>query len=94
MTGPALTAQVNETRRYAVLIVRNHPGHVTFAPKLPEVIGRGQGRESAYRDFKTRLQRHISGLMERGAPVPDDDVVAVKFVKLDLHRSDPEGNLQ
>jgi hypothetical protein len=94
VTGPALTAQVNETRRYAVLIVRNHPGHVAFAPKLPEVIGPGQGRGAACRDFKAQLNQHVAGLIARGAPLPEDDVVAVKLVKLDLHRSDPEGNLQ
>lgn len=70
--------------------MRNHAGHVAFAPKLPEVIGRGQGRESAYRDFKARLQGHISGLMGRGVPVPEDDVTAVKFVKLNLDELNPE----
>jgi hypothetical protein len=85
---------VNRTRRYTVLVVRNHPGHFAFAPKLPEVIGRGLSRGAAYRDFKAQLHQHVAGLVARGTPVPDDDVVAVKFVKLDLHRSDPEGNLQ
>jgi predicted RNase H-like HicB family nuclease len=79
-----LTDQVNESRRYTVLIMRTHAGHVAFATKLPEVIGRGQGRESAYRDFKARVQGHISGLMKRGVPAPEDDVVAVKFLTVDL----------
>jgi len=46
--------------------VRNHAGHIAFAPKLPEVIGRGQGRERAYQDFKVKLREHIAGLMARG----------------------------
>lgn len=84
MTGPAMAAYVNTTRRYTVLIVRNHNGHIAFAPKLPEVIGRGQGRESAYLDFKVRLREHIAGLVASGVPVPKDDVAAVKFVKVDV----------
>ena len=87
---PCVTAQVKETRRYTVLIIRNHAGHIAFAPKLPEVIGRGQGREGAYRDFTKRLHGHISALIERGVPVPEDDVVAVKFVKLNLGQPDSE----
>ena len=81
---PCVTAQVKETRRYTVLIIRNHAGHIAFAPKLPEVIGRGQGRERAYQDFKAKLREHLARLMARGVPVPEDDVAAVKFVKLDV----------
>jgi len=93
VTGPALTAQVNETRRYAVLIVRNHTGHVAFAPKLPEVIGRRQGRESAYKDFKAKLQEHISDLTARGVPVPEDEVVAVKFPRFNADELSTETTL-
>jgi len=82
--GPATTAHVNATRRYIVLIARGPSGHVAFAPRLPEIIGRGRGRNGAYRDFKAKLSEHIAGLVDRGVPVPKDDVAAVKFVKVDL----------
>ena len=64
--------------------MRNHAGHIAFAPKLPEVIGRGRRRGAAYRGFKAQLHQHIAGLVARGVPVPEDDVASVKFVKLDL----------
>jgi predicted RNase H-like HicB family nuclease len=75
---------MNTTRRYAVLIVRGRTGHVAFAPKLPEVVGRGRGRNRAYRDFKARLEQHILSLIERDVPVPEDDIVSVKYVKVDV----------
>ena len=84
MAGPALPAHVNTTRRYTVLIIRGRTGHIAFAPKLPEVLGRGRGRNGAYRDFKARLEQHISGLLDRGVPVPEDDIASVKYVKVDL----------
>ncbi len=74
--------------------MRNHTGHIAFAPKLPEVIGRGQGRGSAYRDFKAKLHEHVAALVARGAPVPEDDIAAVKFVKLNLDVLQPDSNLQ
>jgi len=40
-----------------------------------------------------RLQRYISDLTERGVPVPEDDVAAVKFAKLDLDALGPESGL-
>jgi len=84
VAGPALPAHVNTTRRYTVLIIRGRTGHIAFAPKLPEVLGRGRGRNGAYRDFKARLEQHISGLLDRGVPVPEDDIASVKYVKVDL----------
>ena len=75
---------VNKTRRYTVLIVRGRTGHVAFAPKLPEVVGRGRGRNRAYKDFKARLEQHVLSLIERGVPVPEDDIVSVKYVKVDV----------
>ena len=91
--GPALSAHVNTTRRYIVLIVRGRSGHIAFAPKLPEVVGRGRGRNAAYKDFKARLEQHIVGLIERSAPVPDDDIVSVKYVKVDLRALESRTNL-
>jgi hypothetical protein len=85
---------VNRTRRYTVLVVRNHASHIAFAPKLPEVIERGRGRGAADRDFKAHLHQHVVSLMARGVPLPEDDVAAVKFVKLDLNGSEPDINLQ
>ena len=75
---------MNQTRRYTVLIVRGRTGHVAFAPKLPEVVGRGRGRNRAYKDFKARLEQHVLSLIERGVPVPEDDIVSVKYVKVDV----------
>ena len=84
---------MNTTRRYTVLIVRGRTGHIAFAPKLPEVVGRGRGRNGAYKDFKTRLEQHISGLLDRGVPVPEDDIVSVKYVKVDLRALESRMNL-
>jgi predicted RNase H-like HicB family nuclease len=89
-----LSAHVNTTRRYIVLIIRNHSGHIAFAPKLPEVVGRGRGRNAAYRDFKQRLEQYALRLIERGVPVPTDDIVAVKYVKVDLRALESRTNLQ
>jgi predicted RNase H-like HicB family nuclease len=75
---------MNTTRRYTVLIVRGRSGHLAFAPKLPEVVGRGRGRNRAYRDFKARLEEHILSLIEHDVPVPEDDIVSVKYVKVDV----------
>jgi predicted RNase H-like HicB family nuclease len=75
---------VNTTRRYTVLIVRGRSGHIAFTPKMPEVVGRGRGRNAAFKDFKTKLQQHVIGLMERASPVPEDDIVSVKYVRIDL----------
>ena len=91
--GPALSAHVNTTRRYTVLIVRGRSGHIAFAPKLPEVVGRGRGRNAAYKDFKARLEQHVVGLIDRAVPVPDDDIVSVKYVKLDLRALESRTNL-
>jgi predicted RNase H-like HicB family nuclease len=66
---------------------------VAFAPKLPEVVGRGRGRNGAYKDFKARLERHISGLLDRGVPVPEDDIASVKYVKVDLRALESRINL-
>ena len=93
VAGPALSAHVNTTRRYIVLIVRGRSGHIAFAPKLPEVVGRGRGRNSAYRDFKARLEQHVVGLIVHSAPVPDDDIVSVKYVKVDLRALESRTNL-
>jgi predicted RNase H-like HicB family nuclease len=84
---------VNTTRRYTVLIIRGRTGHIAFAPKLPEVVGRGRGRNGAYKDFKARLEQHISGLLDRGVPVPEDDIASVKYVKVDLRALESRMNL-
>lgn len=91
--GPASSAHVNTTRRYTVLILRGRSGHVAFAPKLPDVVGRGRGRNSAYKDFKARLEQHIVGLIDRAVPVTDDDIVSVKYVKVDLRALESRTNL-
>ncbi len=85
---------MNTTRRYIVLILKGHSGHIAFAPKLPEVVGRGRGRNAAYRDFKKRLEDHALRCIEKGVPVPTDDIVAVKYVKLDLRALESRTNLQ
>jgi predicted RNase H-like HicB family nuclease len=90
---PASSAHVNTTRRYTVLIVRGRSGHIAFAPKLPEVVGRGRGRNRAYKDFKARLEEHIAALVDRGVPVPEDDIVSVKYVKVDLRALESRMNL-
>jgi predicted RNase H-like HicB family nuclease len=84
---------VNTTRRYTVLIIRGHSGHIAFAPKLPEVVGRGRGRKSAYKDFRAKLEEHIVALLDRGVPVPEDDTVSVKYVKVDLRALESRVNL-
>lgn len=84
---------MNETNKFTVLIARGPNGHTAFAPKVPEIVGRGQGRNSAYRDFKAKLEEHIAGLRDRGVPVPEDDVVSVKFVKVDLTSLEPQTSL-
>ena len=84
---------MNTTPRYTVLIFRGRNGHIAFTPKLPEVVGRGRGRNSAHKDFKARLERHILGLLDRGVPVPTDDIVAVKYVQVDLHALQARTNL-
>jgi hypothetical protein len=66
---------------------------VAFAPKLSEVVGRGRGRNGAYKDFRAQLEQHIAGLVERGVPVPEDDIVAVKYVKVDLRALESRMNL-
>jgi len=66
---------------------------VAFAPKLPEVVGRGRGRNGAYKDFKAKLDTHIARLVERSVPVPQDDIVAVKYVKVDLRALESKMNL-
>ena len=91
--GPAITAHVNATRRYIVLIARGPSGHIAFAPSLPEVIGRGRGRKSAYRDFRAKLAEHVAGLGDRGVPLPREDITAVKFVKVDLTGLESETSL-
>lgn len=89
-----LSAHVNTTRRYIVLILRGHSGHIAFAPKLPEVVGHGRGRNAAYRDLKKRLEEHALRLIEKNVPVPTDDIVAVKYVKVDLRALESRTNLQ
>ena len=88
-----LPAQMNKTRRYTVLIVRGRTGHVAFAPKLPEVVGRGRGRNRAYKDFKARLEQHILSLIERGVPVPEEDIVSVKYARADIRALESRTNL-
>jgi len=84
---------VNTTRRYTVLIIKGRTGHVAFAPKLPEVVGRGRGRNGAYKDFKARLEQHIVALLDRGVPVPEDDIASVKYVKVDIRALESRMNL-
>jgi predicted RNase H-like HicB family nuclease len=84
---------VNATRRYIVLIARGPSGHIAFAPSLPEIIGQGRGRSSAYRDFRAKLSEHVAGLVDRGVPVPKEDIAAVKFVKVDLTGLESETGL-
>ncbi len=84
---------MNTTRRYTVLIVRGQSGHIAFAPKLPEVVGRGRGRNRAYKDFKAHLEQHILSLVERDVPVPEDDIVSVKYAKVDLRALESRTNL-
>ncbi len=84
---------MNTTPRYTVLIFRGRSGHIAFTPKFPEVVGHGRGRNAAHKDFKARLERHIIGLLDRGIPVPRDDIVSVKYVKMDLHALQARTNL-
>ena len=84
---------MNIARRYIVLIARGPSGHIAFAPSLPELIGQGRGRSSAYRDLKAKLRDHIAGLVARGVPVPRDDIAAVKFVRVDLAGLESETSL-
>jgi predicted RNase H-like HicB family nuclease len=65
-------------------VFRGRSGHLAFTPKLPDVVGRGRGRNSAYKDFKARLDEHVARMVERGVPVPEDDIVSVKYVRIDL----------
>ena len=90
---PCVAAHVNTTPRYTVLIFRGRNGHIAFTPKLPNVVGIGRGRNSAYKNFKARLEAHILGLLDRGVPVPTDDIVSVKYVKVDLHALEARTNL-
>jgi hypothetical protein len=39
------------------------------------------------------LDQHVAGLVERSVPVPDDDIVAVKYVKVDLRALESRMNL-
>jgi len=75
---------VKKTRRYTTIIVRGRSGHIAFAPKVPEVVGYGRGRNRAYKDFKARLERHLLSLIERGVPLPEDDIVSVKYARVDI----------
>ena len=93
MTGPAVSAHVNTTRRFVVLIFRGRSGHLAFTPKLPDVVGRGRGRNSAYKHFKARLDEHVARMVERGLPVPEDDIVSVKYVSIDLRAVESRTNL-
>jgi hypothetical protein len=90
---PCDNCPVNATRRYIVLIARGPSGHIAFAPSLPDIIGRGRGRNSAYRDFRAKLHEHVAGLVDRGVPVPRDDIAAVKFVRVDLTGLEAETGL-
>ena len=84
---------MNTTRRYTVLVFRGRSGHIAFTPKLPDVVGRGRGRKGAYRDFKAKLEGHIAALIERGIPVPEDDIVSVKYVTVDLRALESRSSL-
>jgi len=84
---------VNTTKRYTVLIVRGPSGHIAFSPRLPDVVGRGRGRNAAYKDFKAHLEEHIAGLLGRAVPVPEDDIVSVKYAKVDLRALELKSNL-
>ena len=84
---------MNTNRRFVVLIFRGRSGHLAFTPKLPDVVGRGRGRNSAYKDFEARLDQHIARMVERGVPVPEDDIVSVKYVKVDLRALESRTNL-
>jgi hypothetical protein len=55
--------------------------------------GGGEDVKAPNRDFKTRLKGHITDLKGRGVPVPEDDVAAVKFLKVDLHAPEPDSGL-
>lgn len=68
------------------MLARTSTGHIAFSPRFPDIIGRGGGRNTAYRDFRANLTEHIVGLVDCGVPVPEDDIVFVKFVRLDLRR--------
>ena len=93
MAGPAVSAHVNTTRRFVVLIFRGRSGHLAFTPKLPNIVGRGRGRNSAYKDFKARLDEHVARMVEHGTPVPEDDIVSVKYVRVDLRALESRTNL-
>ena len=43
--------------------------------------------------LKARLEQHISGLVDRGVPVPEDDIASVKYVKVDLRALESRMNL-
>lgn len=87
--GPATTARVNATRTYAVLVARTSARHIAFAPRFPEIVGRGRGRTTAYWDFKANLTEHIARLVDHGTPVPQDDIVSVKFLRVGISGLEP-----
>lgn len=84
---------MNDTRSFTIVIVRTNNGHRAYAPGFPHVVGEGVGRAAAYRELKLQLAGYLRNRLRLGGPIPSDQVVAIKKLRLNLREIAREDEL-
>ncbi len=66
------------TQERKVLIFQDEDGYfVAEVPSLPGCISQGETRDQVIENIKEAIALHIEVLIERGQPIPEDNVEVV-----------------
>lgn len=69
-------SQASQTRK--VLLYQDEDAYfVVEVPSLPGCVSQGTTRDEALRNIREAIDLHIEVLLDRGQPVPDDNIEVV-----------------
>jgi len=69
-----------QAQQRKVLLFQDEDGYfVAEVPSLPGCVSQGETRAEALDNIKEAIALHIEVLMERGQPIPDDNVEVVSI---------------
>ncbi len=69
-------SQASQTRK--VLLYQDEDAYlIVEVPSLPGCVSQGATRDEALRNIREAIDLHIEVLLDRGQPVPDDNIEVV-----------------
>jgi len=75
---------MDSTATYTILILRQPPGYLAYAPAFPNVFGQASTARVAYARLKPLLKQHLRSLIAKSEPISRDTVFQTRTIRLDL----------